>query len=78
MQISYDDRNWNRLIIHYSHTGETDRCSFMLNEETKFFVRNKEKKIDYDIFLGGHPKEKEPSNVYLSNFEIYSNMAYLK
>ena len=46
----------------------------MLNGEVGGFIRNKDKMIEYDLYLGGHPEEKEPANVYLSNFEIYSKM----
>lgn len=52
--------------------GETDRCLFMLNREVGGFIRYKDKAIDYDLYLGGHPDKKEPANVYLSNFEICS------
>ena len=43
-----------------------------------FFIRNTEVEEDHAIYLGGHPKEKQPANVDVSNFEIFSKTFDLK
>ena len=73
--LTYEKEDWNRMIIQYSNFDFTEGCSFMLNGQKGFFVRKPVKKPDKEtIFLGGHPKLERSSDVYISNFEIYTKI----
>ena len=43
-----------------------------------FFIRNREVEEDHVIYIDGHLKEKQPANVHVSNFEIFSKTFNLK
>ena len=64
------------MIIQYTNLDFIGGCSFMLNGRKGFFVRKPfEKKEKEIIFLGGHPSlEQSYSDVYVSNFEIYTKI----
>ena len=76
--LKYEYRDWNRLIIQYSNFSSIGGCIFVLNGQRGFFIRNTEVEKDHAIYLGGHPKEKQPANVEVSNFEIFSKTFDLK
>ena len=76
--LKYEYRDWNRLIIQYSNFSSIGGCIFVLNGQRGFFIRNTEVEEDHAIYLGGHPKEKQPANVEVSNFEIFSKTFDLK
>ena len=71
LQLEYNYKDWNRLIIQYTCFEGYAQCFFMLNGVKGFFTKDEHTEIDHTIFIGGHPDEKHPSNVFLANFEIY-------
>ena len=66
--LEYYKDDWNRLIVQYSNNGP---CFFMLNGRKGFFIKQSEEIEENILFIGGHPDEKRPANVYITNFEIY-------
>ena len=72
LQLEYNYKNWNRLIIQYTCFEGHNRCSFLLNGNKGFFTKNDHTERDRVIYVGGHPSEENSSDVYIANFEIYS------
>ena len=74
MQLGYDYRDWNTLVIQYSNLHGESKCFFDLNDRQGSFIPHKNIKDCWDLYIGGHPKEKENfAPVVITNLEVYYN-----
>ena len=72
LDLEYDYREWNSLVIQYSYTSQGDnKCFFALNERRGFFIPYIPQTMAREVYIGGHSKGKDFAGIVLTNFEIY-------
>jgi hypothetical protein len=72
--LEYYKDDWNRMVIQYSNFDFEGRCFFILNGGRGFFTKKDEEESDQTLCLGGHPDKNQSLDVFIANFEVYSEV----